>query len=226
MKLRLLLYLLPLPIALCAPDPPPGALVVGPGSQYRTVQSAVDAAQPGAEIFVRSGLYQEQVFIQKPNITIIGQSSSSKASVNTVTITNNKAQDNGLNNDQTGTLRAHGDNFKLYNVNLVNTRGRGSQALALSAYGDRQGYYACQFRGFQDTVLSERGKHLFVDSIIEGATDFIFGMHGEAWFENCEIRATAMGWITGISSLSYLELLLTFSSEWSRFGFEPVLLRL
>jgi pectinesterase len=196
MKSLLLSLFLPI-LILGGSDPPPGALVVGTGGQFRTVQSAVDAAQPGQRIFIKPGTYHEQVFVQKPNITIIGASSNTRqASSNTVTITNNKAQDNGLNNDQTGTLRAHGSNFRLYNINLLNTRGRGSQALALSAYGDRQGYYACQFRGFQDTVLSEKGKHLFVDSIIEGATDFIFGMHGEAWFERCEIHATAPGFIT------------------------------
>jgi pectinesterase len=180
------------------PTPPSGALVVGSGGQYRTVQSAVNAASPGRTIFIQPGTYREQVFVQKNNITIIGASSSPDSySGNRVTITNNLSQDKGLNNDKTGTLRAHGNNFRIYNVNLVNTRGRGSQALALSAYGDRQGYYGCQFRGFQDTVLSEKGHHYFVNSMIEGATDFIFGQHAQSWFEKCDIRVTAGGFVTG-----------------------------
>jgi pectinesterase len=184
-------------------SPPAGALVVGSGGQYRTVQSAVNAASPGKTIFIQPGTYKEQVFVQKNNITIIGSSSSPDSySGNTVTITNNLSQDKGLNNDKTGTLRAHGNNFRLYNVNLVNTRGRGSQALALSAYGDRQGYYGCQFKGFQDTILSEKGHHYFSHSMIQGATDFIFGQHAQSWFEKCDIKSTAPGFITGKSRRS------------------------
>jgi pectinesterase len=115
------------------------------------------------------------------------------------------------NNDQTATLRAHGDNFKLYNVNVVNTRGKGSQALALSAYGDNQGYYGCQFKGFQDTILSEKGHHIFVKSLVQGATDFIFGMHGQAWFEKCDIRVVSAekGFVTG--KFQYVFKLMTLS---------------
>jgi pectinesterase len=182
-------------------SPPPGALVVGAGGQYRTIQSAVNAASPGKTIFIQPGTYDEQVFVQKGNITIIGASSSTNSyNDNKVTITNNLSQDKGMKNDETGTLRAHGGDFKLYNVNLVNTRGRGSQALALSAYGNWQGYYGVQFRGFQDTVLSEQGHHYFANSLIEGATDFIFGMHAQSWFQNCSIRTTSAGYITGKAS--------------------------
>jgi pectinesterase len=185
-------------VIVAGPSPPSGALEVGTAAQYKTVQSAVNAAKPGQTIFIHPGTYNEQVWVKLANITIIGSSSSPNSySSNKVTITDNKSQDKGLNNDQTGTLRAHGDNFKLYNVNLVNSRGKGSQAIALSAYGDKQGYYGVQFRGFQDTVLSEKGHHFFSQSLIEGATDFIFGQHAQSWFEKCDIRVTAPGWITG-----------------------------
>jgi pectinesterase len=191
-------------------NPPAGALVVGQGGQYKTVQQAVNAAKPGQTIFIKSGTYREQVWVKKdkPKITIIGQSSSDASyKGNTVTITGNLAQDNpkGSNNDQTGVLRAHGDNFRLYNVNLVNTRGKGSQALALSAYGNKQGYYGCQFKGYQDTILSQEGHHLFVNSLIEGATDFIFGQKAQSWFENVDIKVTAPGFITGTSSYRFQE---------------------
>jgi pectinesterase len=189
---------------LAGSNPPNGALVVGQGGTYKTVQQAVNAAKSGQTIFIKSGSYKEQVYIpkEKSKITIIGQSSSeSSYKSNTVTITGNKAQDNpkGTNNDNTGVLRAHGDNFKLYNVNLVNTRGKGSQALALSAYGNKQGYYGCQFRGYQDTILSEQGEHLFANSLIEGATDFIFGQKAQSWFESVDIKVIAPGFITGKS---------------------------
>jgi pectinesterase len=186
---------------LATSTPPAGAIRVP--KDFKTIQAAVDSAQPGKTIFIEPGTYKEQVFVNKKDITIIGSSSGDSYGTNKVTITASMAQDKqkNKNNDGTATLRAHGDNFKLYNVNVVNARGRGSQALALSAYGDKQGYYGCQFRGFQDTILSEKGHHIFVKSLIQGATDFIFGMHGLAWFEKCDIRVLSAdkGWVTGKS---------------------------
>lgn len=49
----------------------------------------------------------------------------------------------------------------MYNINLANTYGHPveqSQALALSAYGDRQGYYGSSFTGWQDTVMTYNGR--------------------------------------------------------------------
>lgn len=49
----------------------------------------------------------------------------------------------------------------MYNINLGNTYGHPveqSQALALSAYGERQGYYGSSFTGYQDTVLTDTGR--------------------------------------------------------------------
>ena len=181
--------------------PPTGAATVGSGRQFATVQAAVDSG--ASVIFIYPGTYNEQVFIQAGHsaLTIYGSSSSSSYTSNTVTIQAGFAADQGLSDDETGTLRAHSDNFKLYNVNVVNTRGSGSQAIALSAYGDKQGYYGCAFKGFQDTVLSEQGHHVFGQSLIQGATDFIFGQTALAWFEACDIRVltAGTGYITGES---------------------------
>jgi pectinesterase len=181
-------------------NPPAGALVVGNGGQYRTIQSAVDSAGPGKTIFVQPGTYNEQVFVQKKDITIMGASSSPESyGGNRVTLTYGLGADKAGNNDKSGTLRVHGDGFRLYNVNVVNSRGKGIQALALSAYGDQMGIYGSSFSGFQDTILSEKGHHIFVKTRIIGATDFIFGMHALAWFEHCDIKVlpAQKGFITG-----------------------------
>ncbi|MFB6616288.1 right-handed parallel beta-helix repeat-containing protein [Streptomyces sp. NPDC056367] len=50
--------------------PKPGELVV-PSAAYPTVQSAVDAAQPGGRIALRPGVYREQVTIHK-DLTLTG----------------------------------------------------------------------------------------------------------------------------------------------------------
>lgn len=61
-----------------------------------------------------------------------------------------------------------------------------------------QGYYACQFIGFQDTILANVGNQLYAKSYIEGATDFIFGMRASAWFEQVDIGVVkaSVGYIT------------------------------
>lgn len=51
---------------------------------------------------------------------------------------------------------------------------------------------------YQDTVLAETGAQLYAQSYIEGATDFIFGQEGQAWFEQCDIGvvSASLGYIT------------------------------
>ncbi|KAK4233635.1 carbohydrate esterase [Achaetomium macrosporum] len=186
-------------------SPPAGCLAVGSSATYKTVQSAVNALNTSSSraqcIFIYKGTYQEQVTIPalKSALTIYGETTdTSSFSANTVTIQQRKSQDDGISNDETATLRAHTSNLKVYNINLVNTRGKGSQAVALSAQQDKQGYYGCQFKGYQDTVLAQDGAQVYAKSYIEGATDFIFGQKARAWFDGVDIRvlAASVGYIT------------------------------
>ncbi|KAM0460083.1 hypothetical protein ACHAO4_002213 [Trichoderma viride] len=183
--------------------PPAGALVVGSG-HYATIQAAVNALKStSAEqiIFINPGTYNEQVTINKLTgpLTIYGYTQNTASySSNVVTITAAHSLANEASDDATGTLRVETTNFKLYNVNVVNSYGSGSQALALSANNGNQGYYACSFKGFQDTVLAETGAQLFSACYIEGATDFIFGQSATAWFEKCSIGVlpASIGYVT------------------------------
>ncbi|KAF4307316.1 putative carbohydrate esterase family 8 protein [Botryosphaeria dothidea] len=202
-KFSILLGLLGSAFALTTP--PQGALTVGgSGGQYSTVQAAVDALQNTTDrqtIFIWSGTYEEQVYVPKHlgPITIYGESQDdSSYHTNTVTLSFGLSQAFNLSNDLTATLRAHSPDFSLYNVNVENTYGQGSQAVAVSAYGTEQGYYGCKLTGFQDTLLTQRGKHYFVNTYIEGATDFIFGQYSAAWFEKCDLRVPAakQGYVT------------------------------
>ncbi|KAF1939625.1 pectin lyase-like protein [Clathrospora elynae] len=187
------------------PTAPVGCLSVGGSALYKTVQSAVNALSTSSTtsqcIFIAKGTYKEQVLVNqlKSALTIFGETNdTSSFSANTVTITQGKSQDDSANNDATATLRAHTTNLKVYNINLVNTRGQGSQALALSANNDKQGYYGCLFKGYQDTILADSGAQVYAQSYIEGATDFIFGQTGQAWFDRVDIRvlAASVGYIT------------------------------
>ncbi|KAF2242430.1 carbohydrate esterase family 8 protein [Trematosphaeria pertusa] len=184
---------------------PSGCLVVGGSGTYNTVQSAVNALSTSTTtaqcIFINQGTYKEQVYIQalKSALTIYGYTTdTSSYSANTVTITQSLSQANGLSNDGTATLRAWTTNLKVYNINLVNSYGKGSQALAVSANNDKQGYYGVQFKGYQDTVLAQTGAQVYAKCYIEGATDFIFGQQATAWFDGVDIAvlSASLGYIT------------------------------
>jgi hypothetical protein len=61
-----------------------------------------------------------------------------------VTITDNLFAGNVGGDDPSGTVRVHGTNVALYNLNIANTYGKQasqSQAIALSAYGTQFGAY-------------------------------------------------------------------------------------
>jgi pectinesterase len=69
--------------------------------------------------------------------------------------------------DASGTLRIHKNDFKMYNVNVKNTFGVGSQAIAISQYGSRVGLYACGFFGYQDTLYANQGTQVYLKGYIE-----------------------------------------------------------
>lgn len=113
-----------------------------------------------------------------------------------MTLTNSLSAAAAGSNDLSATLRVATNYFSLYNVNLVNGYGKGSQALAVSANGQYQAYYGCSFVGYQDTVYTNKPHQVYKNSYIEGAVDFIFGNDGNAWFEKCTIAINGAGYIT------------------------------
>ncbi|KPM35298.1 hypothetical protein AK830_g11284 [Neonectria ditissima] len=194
-----------LPAALAITTAPSGCITVAkPGGQFATIQAAVDSLSTSSSadqcIFIEPGTYQEQVKVsaRSAQLTIYGSSADdSSYGSNTVTISSGLAQADGLNNEQTATLGIRASGFRLYNVDVENTYGEGSQAVALSSYAD-SGFYGSSFLGFQDTVLSNQGKQIYVNCKIEGATDFIFGQVAFSWFERVDIRvlARSVGYVT------------------------------
>ncbi|KAF1960647.1 carbohydrate esterase family 8 protein [Byssothecium circinans] len=184
---------------------PAGCLEVGGSGKYSTVQSAVKALSTSSTssqcIFINPGTYKEQVVISglKSQVILYGATADTNGySGNKVTITQGKSQADGLSNDETATLRASTPNLKVYNINFVNSYGKGSQAVAVSATKDKQGYYGCQLKGYQDTLLANEGAQVYAKSYIEGATDFIFGQRATAWFDGVDIAvvSASLGYIT------------------------------
>ncbi|KAJ3038275.1 hypothetical protein HDV00_000872 [Rhizophlyctis rosea] len=186
-------------------SPPSGAVIVRQSGtksgEYSTVQAAVNSLDSTSDktIFIYPGTYNEQVLITRSGpLTIRGYTTDTATyTANQVTITNNVNAATAGNNDSSGTLRVKKNNFKMYNVNVKNTIGKsGGQALALSAYGTQQGYYACSFTGYQDTLMPNEGTQFFGGCYIEGATDFIFGQRAQSYFYKNIIAPVNGGYIT------------------------------
>jgi pectinesterase len=111
---------------------------------------------------------------------------------NVVNIQHSSSLLSGAANDQaTGTVQNNAAKTKFYNINIKNTYGKGSQAIALAAYGDEQGYYGVGLYGYQDTLLANTGYQVYAGGYIEGAVDFIFGQHARIWIDKTAIAVSA-----------------------------------
>lgn len=190
---------------------PVGSIVVDASGNYAhsylNITSAVSALHnlsSAQTIFILPGTYTEQVYIplHKGPLTLQGYTPDARTyKSNLVTITFNLSrQTPGLaNNDATSTVRLWTSNVKLYNLNIANTFGYAAssgQALALSAQATDQGFYGCNFTGYQDTIYANEGRQLYASSYVNGAVDFIFGLRARAWFEGVDVETIGTGYIT------------------------------
>ncbi|KAK6537952.1 hypothetical protein TWF694_010847 [Orbilia ellipsospora] len=175
-----------------------------PGS-FHNLTSAVAALKNTTAydqtIFIFPGNYTEQVYIGAllGPLTIRGYTCDSRTYTNnqvTISYNLNRLVPGLTSNDQTSTIRLWTSNVKFYNINIENTFGKGTQALALSAQNTNQGFYGCKFTGYQDTIYANEGRQIYAKSYVNGATDFIFGLRAAAWFENIDIETIGTGYIT------------------------------
>ncbi|KAH7333588.1 putative pectinesterase precursor [Rhizoctonia solani] len=189
---------------LCASSPPLGSITVGPGGTYSTLSDALQDTSSDV-YFVYGTSIKERVVITRPNITIYGQTSDESTYLqNQATIYNNIPASTAGSNEASATVSIRGSatDVKLYNLNIANTYGRGSQAIALSIDSARFGAYGVNLTGYQDTLLTSNGLHFFSKGYINGATDFIFGMKSSIWITQSTIETIATGWITASGRLS------------------------
>jgi len=131
-------------------------------------------------------------------LTIYGYTTDTTSyTSNVVTIQHSSSLASGAASDEaTGTVQNSAANTKFYNINIKNTYGSGSQAIALAAYNTQQGYYGVGLYGYQDTLLAETGNQVYGKCYIQGAVDFIFGQHARIWIDSSDIRVSGNGAIT------------------------------
>ncbi|KAI9147149.1 Pectinesterase A [Paramyrothecium foliicola] len=191
-------------------SPPSGCLSVGTGGTHKNITDALNALGSGTStskacIFIYAGTYASsaQVYINyKGALTLYGYTTNTGSQgSNAVTFTRNINSATAGSLDASSTFNIVSANFKAYNINFKNLYGKGAQAVAVTANGDKQGYYACGFYGYQDTLYAKNGKQYYSNCYIEGAVDYIFG-NAAAWFGECTIASNGDGYITASSRSS------------------------
>lgn len=163
-------------------------------------------------IYIREGIYREQVELRIPNLTLIGDGED-----RTVITGSRCAYQSWPDLGRLGTFRSYtmlvqADGCALRNLTVENSAGSGpeiGQGIALYADGDHFRAENCRISGCQDSLFTgplpprpmsdmdsftgpgqylprRNTRQLYRHCRIEGDIDFIFGS-ASAWFEACTI---------------------------------------
>jgi pectinesterase len=186
----------------------PDAVVAADGTgQYRTVREAIDASpqitHAGSHwtILVKPGIYRELIHVQREKrfTSLVGEDAEKTVITYDLFASIPGPDGKPIGTFRTPTMTIDADDFTVKNLTLENSAGPKGQALALRVDGDRVAFRHCRFLGWQDTILTNRGRQYFEDCTIVGAVDFIFGA-ATAYFERCHIRCAGTGYITAAST--------------------------
>lgn len=184
-------------------------VVAADGSgRYTSLQEAISAApmKTGRDerrwvILVKPGTYRERIYVQRERGNILVRGENAASTIIAFDLNANLPGPDGkpIGTFRTPTVQIDGDGMVWEDLTLANTAGPVGQALALRADGDRLVFRRCRFLGWQDTMLVNRGRHLFEECYIEGHVDFIFGA-ATSFFLRCHIHCLGDGYITAAST--------------------------
>lgn len=104
-------------------------------------------------------------------------------------------------------VKVSATDFYTENISYINTWGvdeqAGPMALAINSPNDRQAFYRCSFRSYQDTwqtsTKNVNDRHYVKDCYVEGAVDYIYG-GGECLFETCSLYNARPGSVVTAAS--------------------------
>ncbi|CAH8381952.1 unnamed protein product [Eruca vesicaria subsp. sativa] len=146
--------------------------------QFNSVQQAVNACpdkNPGrCIIYIKAGIYREQVIIpkNKNNIFLFGDG----ARKTVITYNRSAGLTPGTTTSLSGTVQVESEGFIAKYIGFKNTAGpNGEQAVAIRVNGDRSVLFNCRFDGYQDTLYVNNGRQFYRNCVISGTVDFIFG---------------------------------------------------
>lgn len=165
---------------------------------FSSVQAAINSVARSnttpTVIRIAPGTYSEKLVVDRPHVTLCGQTGRAETTV--LTYGDNANTSNGAG----GTLGTSGSfsvnisasDVSAENITFANSTGPGVQAVALLVTGSRVQLRRCRALGYQDTLYVKSGTQYFRDCTIEGSVDFIFG-GATAVFEGCTMHNAAGG---------------------------------
>ncbi|XP_016515307.1 pectinesterase 4-like [Nicotiana tabacum] len=173
----------------------PHAVVAKDGSgKFKTVTDAVRAYPPNHQgryiIYVKAGVYNEQVLIDKKQTNVFMYGDGAGKSIITC---DKNVKISKFTTSKTATVAVESEGFIARGITFRNTAGpEGEQAVALRINGDRAAVFDCSMEGFQDTLYYQSHRQFYRNCVISGTVDFIFGM-GSAVIQNSEIIVRKCG---------------------------------
>ncbi|WP_295797721.1 pectinesterase family protein [uncultured Microbulbifer sp.] len=203
--------------AVVAPEPVAGAEFAS-AQTYPTIRAALEAAPAGGNsryvIYLPEGSYREKVLVSKPNISLVG-AGRDKTVIRYGDYAGMPAPGADPSSKETmgtfatATLTVEATDFSASDLTIENSfdflasdalpkdhtdKVNGTQAVALETGlgSDRSAFRNVRLLGYQDTLFVQGGRSYFVDSVIEGNVDFIFGA-GQAVFDRSDIITRPRG---------------------------------
>lgn len=177
----------------------PVLVVAKDGSgDHTTVQAALNTLSNSnttpTQIRIRPGTYSEKLLVQKPHVTLCGQTGQEASTILTYADTNTTSDGNGgtLGTSGSASINISASDVSVENLSMENSHGPGIQAVALLVTGSRVQFQHVRFLGYQDTLYVKSGSQYFRDCYVEGSVDFIFGA-ATAVFEECIVRSLTQG---------------------------------
>ncbi|KAL4560115.1 hypothetical protein LXL04_032264 [Taraxacum kok-saghyz] len=157
---------------------------------YTTVAEAVKAAPEKSKkrflIKIAKGVYEENVEIPKTKTKLMFIGDGREKTI--ITGKRNVAIDN-YTTWNSATVGIAGAKFLARDITFRNTAGpSGHQAVALRVAADLSAFYRCSMVAYQDTLYVANGRQFFINCIIIGTVDFIFG-NAAVVFQFCDILA-------------------------------------
>ena len=196
-----------------------GDRVAGEAS-YRTLGAALAAAPASSPvpwvILLRKGRYHEKLVVDKPNITLRGESRDGVVLIFDAHADAPNPDGGTYGTRGSFTLRViaplfHAEHLTIenafdYRANAARSaddpaKSRNAQAVALhlDEGSDRASFTDCVISGWQDTLYANAGRAYFRECIILGNVDFIFG-GGTAVFDDCDIISRGAGYVSAPST--------------------------
>ncbi|KAK7277769.1 hypothetical protein RJT34_22786 [Clitoria ternatea] len=157
---------------------------------FSTINEAIGAAPNNSVasdgyflIFIREGVYQEYVSIDKTKkyLMLVGDG------INRTIITGSHSVGDNFTTFNSATLAVIGKGFVAVNITIRNTAGPSKgQAVALRSGADMSTFYSCSFEGYQDTLYTHSLRQFYRECDIYGTVDYIFG-NAAVVLQNCNI---------------------------------------